>query len=70
MDLYRIIVAECARHGGPTERCQRIYRNLEGSRSWYWKAVQEGCNRYWWRCKRRDDCKAVLQEMQLTGRDG
>lgn len=66
MDLYQTIVDECARTGGPTERCQRIYRNLEYSRGWYWKAVQEGCNRFWWRCKNRDNKAAALQNQQLT----
>lgn len=67
MDLYQIIVDECARAGGPTERCQRIYRNLEYSRGWYWRAVQEGMNRY--RARRNMD-KAALQNAQLTSRDG
>lgn len=65
MDLYQIVVDQCAMFGGPTERCQRIYRALESSRGWYWRAVQEGMNRY--RAK-RNVSKAALQKSQLTSR--
>lgn len=58
--LQQVIIDECAEHGGPTERCQRIYRNLEGrwQRNRYWRAVQEGTNRYRARQRRITDGKA------------
>jgi hypothetical protein len=50
-DLYGIVVTECSKHGGPTDRCLRIYRepytSVSGiSRRRYWEAVQEGMNRH------------------------
>lgn len=47
--LYNVVRDEVLEHGEPTERCQRIFRNLEGNRSWYWEAVREGQNRHRWR---------------------
>jgi hypothetical protein len=55
-NLYKLVVDECTRTGGPTDRCCTIYqkarpRGAQITQREYWMAVQEGMNRY--RARRR-----------------
>ena len=79
MTMEQIIIAECTRHGGPTERCQQIYhlpQTSQGgiSRRRYWAAVQEGVNRHRWTTitKRHEHEKSTpdrdrLEKLQVDG---
>lgn len=53
---YRLVVDECTRAGGPTDKCCRIYkkaakRGADISQREYWMAVREGTTRHRYRNK-------------------
>lgn len=50
-ELHRLIVQECERAGGPTDKCLQIYSAIRlhydrFKRRHYWDAVNEGITKY------------------------